>query len=75
MSDVISSKPLIVPDAALAAAVLANKVGEKIGFLFGFLNRITLSTDKAQTIDFEPEISHRYCCQINGIPGDSIGIL
>jgi len=36
-------------DAALGAAALANKVGEKIGFWV--LNRITPKADKAQTID------------------------
>lgn len=61
-------------DAALGAAALANKVGEKIGFL-GFLNRITPKADKAQTIDLSLKLVTELVafCQINGIPGDSIG--
>ena len=61
-------------DAALGAAALANKVGEKFGFL-GFLNRITPKADKAQTIDLSLKLVTELVafCQINGIPGDSIG--
>lgn len=61
-------------DAALGAAALANKVGDKIGFL-GFLNRITPKADKAQTIDLSLKLVTELVafCQINGIPGDSIG--
>ena len=50
-------------DRALGAAALANKVGEKIPLL-GLFNKVTPKADKAQTVAF---------CQINGIPGDSIG--
>lgn len=61
-------------DKALGAAAFANKVGEKIGFL-GFLNRITPKAEKAQTIDLTLKLVAELVafCQINGIPGDSIG--
>nr|WP_199291198.1 MULTISPECIES: hypothetical protein [unclassified Sphaerospermopsis] len=61
-------------DKALGAAALANKVGETIP-LFGFLNSITPKPDKAQTIDLTLKIVAELVafCQINGIPGDSIG--
>lgn len=61
-------------DVALGTAALANKVGEKIGFL-GFLNRITPKADQAQTIDLSLKLVTELVafCQINGIPGDSIG--
>jgi hypothetical protein len=61
-------------DSALGAAALANKVGEKIS-LFGFLNRITPNPEKAQAIDLSIKLVVELVafCQINGIPGDSIG--
>lgn len=61
-------------DKALGAAALANKVGEKIPLL-GFLNRVTPKADKAQTIDLCLKLVVELVafCQINGIPGDSIG--
>lgn len=61
-------------DKVLGAAALANKVGEKIP-LFGFLNSITPKPDKAQTIDLTLKVVAELVafCQINGIPGDSIG--
>ncbi|KYC39602.1 hypothetical protein WA1_30115 [Scytonema hofmannii PCC 7110] len=61
-------------DRALGAAALANKVGEKIP-LFGFLNKVTPKADKAQTIDLCVKLVAELVafCQINGIPGDSIG--
>ena len=61
-------------DKALATAALANKVGESIP-LFGFLNRITPNPDKAQAIDLSIKLVVELLafCQINGIPGDSIG--
>ncbi|MCL6755319.1 hypothetical protein KBT16_31815 [Nostoc sp. CCCryo 231-06] len=61
-------------DKALGAAALANKVGEKIPLL-GFLNSITPKPDKAQTIDLTLKLVAELVafCQINGIPGDSIG--
>ncbi|MEH2385716.1 MAG: hypothetical protein V7K14_07980 [Nostoc sp.] len=61
-------------DRAISAAALANKVGEKIPLL-GFLNSITPKPDKAQTIDLTLKLVAELVafCQINGIPGDSIG--
>lgn len=61
-------------DYALGAAALANKVGEKIP-LMGFLNRVTPKADKAQTLDLSLKLVVELVafCQINGIPGDSIG--
>ncbi|MBD2567166.1 hypothetical protein [Anabaena lutea] len=61
-------------DKALGAAALANKVGESIPLL-GFLNSITPKPDKAQTIDLTLKVVAELVafCQINGIPGDSIG--
>lgn len=61
-------------DTALGAAALANKVGEKIGFL-GFLNKVTPKADKAQSIDLGLKIVVELLafCSINGIPGDNIG--
>lgn len=61
-------------DTALASAALANKVGERIPLL-GFLNKITPKADKAQSIDLalKTVVELIAFCQINGIPGDSIG--
>ncbi|MGA1622763.1 MAG: hypothetical protein ACO36E_08545 [Synechocystis sp.] len=61
-------------DKALGAAALANKVGENISFL-GFLNKITPNPNKAQAIDLSIKLVAELIafCQINGIPGDSIG--
>jgi hypothetical protein len=61
-------------DKALGAAAFANKIGESIP-LFGFLNSITPKADKAQTIDLTLKVVVELIafCQINGIPGDSIG--
>jgi hypothetical protein len=61
-------------DKILGAAALANKIGEVIP-LFGFLNSVTPKADKAQTIDLTLKIVAELVafCQINGIPGDSIG--
>jgi hypothetical protein len=61
-------------DKALGAAALANKVGESISFL-GFLDKVTPKPDKAQTIDLCLKLVTEVVsfCQINGIPGDSIG--
>ncbi len=58
----------------LASGVLANKVGEAIPLL-GFLNKVTLKPQKAQTMDFAIKLVVEVVafCQINGIPGDSIG--
>ena len=59
---------------ALGTAALANKVGEKISLL-GFLNKLTPKAEKAQTIDLSLKLVTEVVafCQINGIPGDSIG--
>ena len=61
-------------DKVLGAAALANKVGQTIP-LFGFLNSLTPKPDKAQTIDLTLKVVAELVafCQINGIPGDSIG--
>jgi len=61
-------------DYALGAAALANKVGEKIKLL-GFLNRLTPNNEKAQAIDLAIKLVVEVVafCQINGLPGDSIG--
>jgi hypothetical protein len=60
--------------SALGAAALANKVGEKVSFL-GFLSNLTPKPEKAQTIDLAVKLVVELVafCQINGIPGDSIG--
>ena len=61
-------------DGVLGAAALANKVGEKVSFL-GFLNKITPNPEKAQALDLSIKLVAELLafCQINGIPGDSIG--
>lgn len=60
--------------SALGTAALANKIGENVGFL-SFLGNITPKADKAQTIDLSLKVIVELLafCQINGIPGDSIG--
>ncbi len=62
-------------DYALGAAALANKVGGKIPLMGGLLTRFTPKADKAQTIDLCLKLVVELVafCQINGIPGDSIG--
>jgi hypothetical protein len=62
-------------DKALAAAALANKVGDKIPLVGGFMKKVTPSADKAQAIDLSLKlVAEITCyCKINGIPGDSIG--
>jgi hypothetical protein len=57
-------------DAALGAAALASKVGQTIPLL-GFLDKLTPKPEKAQAIDLTMKLVA--FCQINGIPGDSIG--
>jgi hypothetical protein len=61
-------------DKALAAAALANKVGESIP-LMGLLSKITPKANQAQAIDLSLKLVAELLafCQINGIPGDSIG--
>ena len=62
-------------DSALGAAALANKVGDKIPLVGGLLSRVTPNPDKAQAIDVTIKLVVELVafCQINGIPGDSIG--
>jgi hypothetical protein len=59
---------------AMGTAAMANKVGEGVSFL-GFLNKLTPKADKLQTIDLSLKVVTELLgfCQINGIPGDSIG--
>ncbi|MBW4519695.1 MAG: hypothetical protein KME16_08345 [Scytolyngbya sp. HA4215-MV1] len=59
---------------ALGAAAMANKVGQDISFL-GFLGNLTPKPEKAQSIDLCIKLVVELVafCQINGIPGDSIG--
>ncbi|MGB3536191.1 MAG: hypothetical protein WBA13_22065 [Microcoleaceae cyanobacterium] len=59
---------------ALGTAALANKISEKISFL-GLINKLTPKADKAQAIDLSLKVVVELVafCQINGIPGDSIG--
>ncbi|MBD2037389.1 hypothetical protein H6F86_07655 [Phormidium sp. FACHB-592] len=59
---------------ALGAAAMANKVGQDISFL-GFLGNLTPKPEKAQSIDLTVKLVVELVafCQINGIPGDSIG--
>ncbi|MCM1982532.1 hypothetical protein [Lyngbya confervoides] len=59
---------------ALGTAALANKVGQKVPLL-GFMNKLTPKPEKAQSIDLTVKLVVELVafCQINGIPGDSIG--
>ncbi len=58
----------------LGTAAMASKLGESVSFL-GFLDKITPKADTSQSIDFTLKtVIELLCfCQINGIPGDSIG--
>jgi len=58
----------------LGTATLANKVGQDISFL-GFLKNVTPKPERAQSIDLCVKLVVELVafCQINGIPGDSIG--
>jgi hypothetical protein len=53
---------------------LLSKLGENVGFL-GFLSRITPKAETVQTIDLSLKtiVELLAFCQINGLPGDSIG--
>lgn len=55
-------------DTAMAAAALANKIGEKIQFL-SFVNKITPKADTAQTIDLILKVVVEIIafCKINGL--------
>jgi hypothetical protein len=59
---------------ALGAAALANKIGQDISFL-GFLGNLTPKPEKVQSLDLTIKLVVELVafCQINGIPGDSIG--
>lgn len=59
---------------ALGAAALANKIGQDISFL-GFLGNLTPKPEKVQSLDLSVKLVVEILsfCQINGIPGDSIG--
>lgn len=59
---------------ALGTAALANKIGQDISFL-GFLSNLTPKPEKLQSIDLCVKLVVELVsfCQINGIPGDSIG--
>jgi hypothetical protein len=59
---------------ALGTAALANQVGQDIPLL-GLLKNLTPKPEKAQTIDLCVKLVVELVafCQINGIPGDSIG--
>ena len=61
-------------DYSLGAAALANKVGEKVKLL-SFLEKLTPNDEKAQAIDLAMKLVVEVVafCQINGLPGDSIG--
>lgn len=59
---------------ALGTAALFNKIGQDISFL-GVLKNLTPKPEKAQTLDLCVKLVVELVafCQINGIPGDSIG--
>lgn len=59
---------------ALGTAALVNKIGQDISFL-GVLKNLTPRPEKAQSIDLCVKLVVELVafCQINGIPGDSIG--
>lgn len=59
---------------ALGAAAMANKIGQDISFL-GFLGNLTPKPEKVQSLDLTIKLVVELVafCQINGIPGDSIG--
>ncbi len=60
--------------SALGAAAMANKVSQNVPFL-SMLGYLTPKPEKAQTIDLSLKLVVELLafCQINGIPGDSIG--
>lgn len=62
-------------DSALGTAALANKVGNKIPLIGGLLTKVTPNPEKAQSLDLCIKLVVELVafCQINGIPGDSIG--
>lgn len=58
----------------IGAAALANRVGQDVGFL-GVLQHLTPKPEKLQSIDLGVKLVAEVVafCQINGIPGDSLG--
>ncbi len=60
-------------DKALAAAALASKVGQKVGFL-SFLEKLTPKADTTQSIDLAVKLGAEIVAftLINGLPRDSI---
>lgn len=57
----------------LGAAAMANRVGQDT--FLGFLKNLTPKPEKAQTLDLAVKLVTEVVafCQINGIPGDSLG--
>lgn len=57
----------------LGTAALANRIGQDT--FLGFLKNLTPKPEKAQTIDLSVKLVTEVVafCQINGIPGDSLG--
>jgi hypothetical protein len=55
-------------------AALMGKIGESVPFL-SFLNRVTPKADTTQAIDFSLKLTAEIAafCQLNGVPGDSVG--
>jgi len=62
-------------DAALGMAAMANKVGERIGFL-SFLNKLTPKADNSQIVDLSLKLVAELLAftTIKGIPSDKDGI-
>lgn len=62
-------------DKALGSSALANKVGNRIPLVGGLLSKVTPNPEKAQALDLSIKLVVELVafCQINGIPGDSIG--
>ncbi|NEP83727.1 MAG: hypothetical protein F6K17_21830 [Okeania sp. SIO3C4] len=56
-------------DAAMGAAAMANKIGEKISFL-SFLNKLTPSADQTQAVDLAIKVVAELVafCKLNGMP-------
>lgn len=59
---------------ALGTAALANKIGQDVSFL-GILKHLTPKPEKLQSLDLCVKLVVEVVafCQINGIPGDSLG--
>lgn len=55
-------------------AALMNKIAESVSFL-SFLDRITPKADRVQAIDLGIKVVTEIACfcQVNGLPGDSVG--